>query len=404
MKKIISILILIYVTILMFYGLIIKVTLSNPILFKLKTVLPELVLLLIITISFMYVIKYKRFKLKDKILFLLLVYLIGLSIINIFTLPSVNGVICTIRDLILPIVTMYSLIQIEFNEKDINYIIKNFINIIVIFIVIGCVLACIQQLKGWEWTSKFYTNYIFYGFDPISKVKVWEGHGLLRTPSVTGNSVTFAFYSLVAYIMVKKHDIKLIKKYILLSMCIISILMSTSKTAIIILITISIIDIINKFKSYSKISILIFLSIITITLAIYMIQKDPGLMYSTFERFKVWSDTFKILNPINLIIPLSLFELNASSEGFLSFLDNTYLYFAYSIGVIGLAIVIRYVIKLISKYKHDNIVLEFLIIFVLASAFLNITQGRSYFSTFCVLIPIVTKSIDINNQYNKEYI
>lgn len=404
MKKIISILTLIYITVIMFYGLIIKVTFSNPFLFKIKTILPELILLIIITISFLYVIIYKRFKLKEKSLFLLLIYLVGLLIMNIFTKPSPNEIMYTIRDLILPILTMYSLIQVEFSEKEIQSIIKHIINIMIVFTISGCLLSCIQQINGWEWASKFYTNYTFYGLDPISKVKIWDAHGFLRCPSVTGNSVTFAFYSLTTYIIIKNYDMKLIKKTILLLMNIISILMSTSKTVIIILIIISILNLINKFKSYSKMSILILLSIITSIILVYMIQIDPGLIASTFERFEIWKDVLYVINPINLIIPLSLFKLNASSEGFLSFLDNTYLYFAYAIGFIGLVLIIRYIIELIIKYKNDKIIFELLIIFILASSFLNITQGRAYFAIFCIFIPITIKLTDIDKKHNKEYI
>ena len=197
---------------------------------------------------------------------------------------------------------------------------------------------------------------------------------------------------------------KLIKKTILLLMNIISILMSTSKTVIIILIIISILNLINKFKSYSKMSILILLSIITSIILVYMIQIDPGLIASTFERFEIWKDVLYVINPINLIIPLSLFKLNASSEGFLSFLDNTYLYFAYAIGFIGLVLIIRYIIELIIKYKNDKIIFELLIIFILASSFLNITQGRAYFAIFCIFIPITIKLTDIDKKHNKEYI
>ena len=404
MKKIISILILIYMLILVFYGLIIKFTLSNPLLFKIKTIVPEFILLSIIVISFMYVITYKKFKFKDKNLICIVVYLIGLVFMNIFTSPSFSGIMYTVRDLILPILTMYLLIQIDFNEKEIRYIIKSIISILTVFIIVGCLLSCVQQIKGWEWSAKFYTNYAFYGLDPISKVKIWDAHGLLRTPSVTGNSVTFGFYSLVSYILIKNSDMKLIPKIILLSMSIISMIMSTSKTVLVILVVLAILEVISKFNKYSKVSILIFMSTITSIIFAYIVQEDPGLIKSTFERFEIWKDTLIVLNPINLVVPLSLFTLNSSAEGFLSFLDNTYLYFGYATGIIGLILIIRYILNLIAKYKHNRSALELLITFILASSFLNITQGRAYFAIFCIFIPIVIKSIDINNKYNKEHI
>ena len=66
----------------------------------------------------------------------------------------------------------------------------------------GSILSIIEEMMGWEWTSKFYTGYSFYGTDPYSKIKVANSFGLLRVPGLTGNYSTFVLYSLIAIVII----------------------------------------------------------------------------------------------------------------------------------------------------------------------------------------------------------
>ncbi|MPN13030.1 hypothetical protein SDC9_160350 [bioreactor metagenome] len=171
MNNIISFSLTLYIFIIYFYGLITKFTINNKFLFSIKTILPEFLLMIIICISILIILKKGTYKIKNKYLFSLICYIGFIFIINLCMKPSIDEVAFVIRDLILPITVLFCLTQIDFNQEEIIKIINNLIRIFIIFTIIGFVLALIQRNMDWEWTSKFYTGYSFYGVDPNSKIK-----------------------------------------------------------------------------------------------------------------------------------------------------------------------------------------------------------------------------------------
>lgn len=392
-----------YIFYIFFYGIFIKLTINNPVLFELKTILPEVLLAAIVIIAGIVVIGNKKANIKGNNLFIFIVYILFVFVMNIFTNPSIDEISLVIRDLILPLLSFLAIYNLGLDNDDIDIIISSILKIFIVFTIFGFILALAQQLLGWEWSSKFYTGYSFYGQDPISKVVIRSGHGFLRVPSLTGQSVSFGFYNLVAFIFIMNILKKSWYKGVLLIMSIGSILLSTSKTAIIALLVVIFIQIINKFDKKTKSAIVSISPIFIVVLLFIGLKIDKNILFSIKDRFNLWTENLVLFNPIEFIIPLNLFNTtSASSTGFLSILDNTYLYFIISLGICGFILFMINIYNL-SKLKNldiNNKILKYVIlVFIISSFLINLTQGRAYFNVFCIIAPVLYLRSRNQNDY-----
>lgn len=396
MKSVIINLMLLYMSLILFYGLIIKITINNLFLFKLKTIMPEMILVCIIIIGIIRTLKEKGTHFKNKYMTMLVLYIIFVITANIFMITSIDEALFIFRDFIIPIFVFYILIQIDFNRNDITKFFEKFNKLLVIFVITGFLLGILQHFMGWEWTSNFYTGYQFYGLDELSKVKIWHANKYLRVPSITGNSATFGFYNLIAFVFIinSKENLKYRKIYA--SISVLNIFISTSKTPLIIALILIISKCTYNIKKEIKLAIVQLCLIMSIIFLIITIKYNPGILFSLQERIKFWKQSFHLISPITLLVPINLFQLTPISGNILSFIDNTYLYFLYSVGFVGLTMILGNIYiyyKNIIAYGYDNIARYIIIIFLISSLFLNVTQGRCYWSIFCMLLPICMQQI-----------
>ena len=160
-------LILVYLTYLFFYGIVIKFTVANDLLFLLKTYVPELILFVIVILS---VLKYNvRITYKALILAMYLAIVVILNyIVNGATIQSFYWW----RDLIIPFLSAIFISNIKFTTQEKGEFLRKLVFLAKCFLFLGFTLAVMQQVMGDQWTSKFYTGYSFYGQDPYSKVKI----------------------------------------------------------------------------------------------------------------------------------------------------------------------------------------------------------------------------------------
>lgn len=390
MENIIAICIPAYIFFTFFYGIIIKLTFKNSFIFSLKTIVPELLLIIIAMCGLTIIIK--ELKIRNKYTLNLWVYITLLFLMNLFVKPDMVAVFYLIRDIILPITIFFILTQIEFTYEVKDKIINRIIKVFILFIILGSILCIVQSIKGWEWSSKFYTGYPFYGTDPVSKIKIWESGRLLRTPSVTGNSAIFGVYSLITLVFVLKSNIKY--KHILLILNIMSLVLSTSKTPLIIAIFILFKNILKKYNKKMNIALYNIAALLMFILLLVILNKSPEILFSLKERVMFWNQLNTKLSMMNLAIPLELFGITSAAEGVLSFMDNTYLYFIYSTGLMGLVLVLVSVLSFYKAKENDYPIKEMIISFIILSMFTNITQGRSYFTIYVLLMPLIYSNKD----------
>lgn len=397
-KRILSIL-LAYFAIAFFYGIIIKITLWNDLLFSVKTFVPEL---LIVFVMLRCLISSRmRFQ---RWMILGMVYYVAVIVVSALFVKSASGALYVFRDFFLPVFAFIVLSNYDFSNAAKKYFMSRFVVLCKIFLILGCLLGILQMINGWEWTSRFYTGYSFYGTDPVSKVFISEFLGRVRAPGLTGNFVTFSYYGLVSCIAIIFAERTSRRKQLFYIMLEAGVLIATlNKTAIAVY---GVVLVFYLLKNTRKIIRYLATVLIAMVAMVYLAQNSQAdkIFFSLFDRFNIWQNLASYVNWFEILIPVNCLNYNAMAEGFLSFWDNTYFYLLFSQGIIGTVWIYwaSYKVYKANGYVHPHMknFFELLIVFLVASsAFNNITNGRSFFPIYLLLNSIYyTKRIAIHKE------
>lgn len=380
------------------YGIVVKVTMYNELLFNIKTYIPEILLFLSICLGL--VCRKVKISLDTVILS---VYLCFIALINIIIHGINEQCLYLTRDLYLPLFLFLLLRGLSFDDEAKEWFLKKIVTFCKAYLVVGFILAVLEQYMGWYWTSSFYTGYAFYGQDPLSKVRIAHNFGLLRVPSMSGNYATFGNYSVLAFCMVifGGEDKKSIKEVILWSLISMGcIVLSTNKSA---LFAYSIINmyilrkyiLIGNASLFSVLGYLIasLLIILSIALGMDATLNENSFLYSYYQRFDVWREIVNGVDAIEVIIPYNQFLYGSGAEGVFGFWDNTYIYLLFSIGIVGVLILSKIIYSLIKEQEKINrIAIPATIILLVLSLTTNITQGRAYLTIFLIIISLRLKT------------
>lgn len=391
-KNIIS-LCLIYIIYVFLYGIIIKITFSNSLLFHLKTYIPEMILLLIVLMDFLKNgVKVKSFSL------ILLGYSAIILFINLIIYGLNEQALYWLRDLYIPLVAFCCLLMINFSREGMKWFFSKITLFFKVYLVIGFMLALIQQIQGWEWASSFYTGYIFYGQDEVSKIKIAHNMGLLRAPSLSGNFATFGYYCLMAGIVIDASTRNFWKQLLWDIIALLCMVLATNKSAIVAFAVVLILRYTIDFRSKSiRINTFIYLFVISFVILTTMLIIDDGLLKNNifiglFARLDVWKEIVANTSILEIFIPYKQFMYGSGIEGGAGFFDNTYLYSLFTQGIIGTVLWIYMLSKVyITRMKNGNLVIrqyvyELTIALFVLGITVNITQGRGFFSPCLVLI------------------
>lgn len=376
MKKFILILINIYMVLIMFGGIIVKFCFGNIMLIEFKSMLPDIVLIFIIVMSIMEIIMKKNIKKTISIIEILIIFMSYIIVFNLNKVSSFENVLFVLRDTYLPMLACVLLSRIDFTDTDKIKTIKSLKIIFIIEIIFGFILALVQLNMGSEWTAKFYTGYFFYGIDPISGIKISHTNGMLRIPSVAGNSALFGFYNLIAYLFMKNFCKK--NKIMLSVIAIFNIILSTNKSVLVIIFIELFISISLKLKTYGKNLVLIIMGISIMIISIILYYINPDIYFSSYERLMYWKIIVLNLDIKNLLIPCKLFLIGAGSSGIYSVVDNSYIYFMLSYGLVGIILYIGAMILMLKKslILKNNIMISFLVAILYGGITTNIFQAR----------------------------
>lgn len=386
-----------YFIMLFFYGVIIKITFNNSILFQIKTFLPEIILFLICILAFLKRRKYKALGVITVLYFMIVLFL------NIFTSYSTPSFLMTFRDVYIPIITALFLSNIKMTKDEYKKFLDKMLIISFAAIICGFLLGIMQYIKGYEWASAWYTGYSFWGVDEKSSILIRTSGNHVRVPSIIGNNAKFAMYSLLQILFVfrRYHEMNVTKnkKMILILIMIlgvINIIISNNKTTIVILLFILFIHVLRKFNKKSKIIIAYITCLVVLGLCFYL-SVFTDFLLSFWDRFLQWSIIFELDLTYNLIIPVNLFNFAGNSvtiNSVLNYWDNTYLYIAFGYGILGLLLLLIWIVKLYndSLINNDNtgiVFVNYLTLFTLILAFTtSIVLGRAFFNVFIILIAL----------------
>lgn len=387
-----------YLAYIFFYGIIVKVTINNPVLFRIKTFVPDIILF-IIAIKTVFI---SKFKMNEKT-FILAFYLIVIVAVNYVIYGPVIQSFYWWRDLLVPFITCFFLSNVTFDESEIDFLLKKLNFLAKIFLVLGCILAIVEQIKGWKWTSSFYTGYVFYEIDPYSKIKIAHNMGILRAPSLTGNYSSFAFYSCFsAIVILANKDSNKLKKLFWSIVALINCALSTNKSALIVYSCIIVLMITESKRKTRKILNRIIITGIAIIVIAMVLNRYEGLnanaeFYTGFlNRIGIWNELFKSENIVNLIFPFKMFLYGSGGENELSFVDNIYIYILMAQGIWGFFLWARYIYyyyskALLSRLKYMRFIKYNMYYFLLVGITSNVIQGRGYFSFFMIILVLFSK-------------
>lgn len=394
----------IYFVMLFFYGILIKLTIWNPVLFDFKSFLPEIILIVIGIDLFT-----KKWKSLSGFYLFGALWFFCIIVINIVTIGlSEQTALYSFRDFYIPLFVAIFLSLYRFKKTNLDKFLKFLTILSAVYLIGGAVLGVVESLLGWEWASRFYTGYVFYGADAYSGVKISSDDGILRAPGLTGQSATFSFYALVAvFIIWSNRKTNILTKSLYTVLSIIIHLTTLNKTAIIGLVLILLFFLWKSVKSrnFKIISLVIFLALLM--LCVLGINVFLRIFPSFGERLDLWSGVLADANPLEYLIPFRSFFYGAGGEGFTSVLDNTYLYLLLAGGGIGLVWVCLFAFKLVKnnvQSRSYGVLFECLFLFLILSAVTtNITQGRAYFAIYFLLSALFnqykeTKSVVVTDR------
>lgn len=377
------------------YGIVVKLTFANSTLFVIKTYVPETILVLIAMLA---VLK-NGIKIK-KSAFLLLTYSVVVFLINICLHGLTEQAVYCIRDIYIPMAFFCFTTMIAVSNEGMQTFFVRLTRFFKIYLVVGLLLAVVQQIKGWEWSSTFYTGYSFYGQDPVSKVKIAHNFGLLRAPSLSGNFATFGYYCLIAVIFIDANSNKIWKRVLWDIITFACLILATNKSAIVAFAVIILLrtteGLRNKSARLNNLIIILIVGFIGLTTVLLVGDNSDGsnILTGVFARFDVWKNIFTAVSFIEAIFPYKQIMYGSGAEGGLGFWDNTYLYSLFTQGIIGTYLWVSLLRRAYrTRMRAGNIIIqhyiyELTIAFLVLGLTVNVTQGRGFLAPYLVLLGI----------------
>lgn len=386
---------LFYIIYIFLYGIVIKLTFSNSVLFQLKTFIPETILVLVVLLSsFRNGIKLKSFLLP------LLGYSIIVFLVNLAIYGLNQQVLYWIRDLYVPLVAFCFLLTVKFSSDGMQQFSTKLVFFFKLYLIAGLVLALVQQIQGWEWASSFYTGYTFYGQDEVSKIKIAHNMAMLRAPSLSGNFATFGYYCLIAAVFIDAKANSIWKKLFWDIIAVLCMFFATNKSAIVAFLVVltlrQTVNLRNRSKWLNNIILVLIAGFLGITTIMFLGDDSSGqnILISLYTRFDIWKNILADTSILETLFPYKQFMYGSGVEGGGGFFDNTYLYSLITQGIIGTLLWVYVLGKVYkSQMKFGNLmvrhyVYELTIALLVLGLTVNVTQGRGFLSSYLVLLAV----------------
>lgn len=320
-------------------------------------------------------------------------YTLTVCCISLFTVESVTSILGTIRDLLEPFVLISIVSSLELNDDEIDGLMKLIRNILGIFVFAGFGFALYQNIMGWEWTSKYFAGYSFYGTNSDESLRIaysWLGFKSLGT---TASAETFGFYNAFSILYVLFYGFRRrLVNILLIVLAILSILLSGMKTPL--LIAIVIIFAATFLPRYREAGVAGKICIVAVGIFafIYLVFGQGSWTESSmYARLVFWSQLFTLENMSNLLIPHNLYNFSAmaGNTGVLNFWDNAYFYLAFCLGIGGFIltiIVLRDKYRTIMAAERSRFIPYLYLFLALAGITTCIFLGRCVICTMFIVI------------------
>ena len=396
MRKLNKMLFVLYFIVLLFYGLFIKFLYGTQFLKYIK-LLPEIILVLFLITCF-FIAKEKRgFQLID---ISLLVVVVTICAISIFMNSSFSSIAVFIRDFFIPILSLILLRSLRLDKRMIKFYYKSLAYLSIIFLLSSLYFGYMQYTSSYEYTANWYTNKVFYGFDEVSSIKVSTADGRVRALGLVGSSAKYGFYSVFAFVFITLYYKRISYFIVSFPLALLNIWFSTNKSSLVCLFALGLLEILLIFyRGKHKLILGAFMLTFTVFGAIGYFVLNTDKFFSIQERFYLWG-SYDYIGFENAILGLDVFSYFGNENGWMSVIDNTYLFGFTSFGVVVFAFFIYYIAKQSLKTSY---LLFISVMFLLLGMTTNLFSGRCFFTIYCVIAGIESSKISYNHRIPKHY-
>ena len=327
----------------------------------------EFVTLFLVLYFFIFISK-NKFKLIDYLLFIIIISHIFISFIKD---NNITTFLLSFKETFL--LPLLLIVFYKIKDKTNNLLIIKWVKLLNI---LALIFTLINFTVGWEIFTSFFTGESFYGVNDHLNFKISTFYGIIRTPSIIGESAGYGFFSAISVFILFKDKSK--SRYFWLIISLLNVFFSISRSTYLFLLIFCFINILkdiknNKYKAVKKIVYYGILIIIIIPIIIMIINMQRAMIFSlesTTIRFSNWKNlNFDDINIFEIFFGKGFGSAGQSvKEGFIGTLDNLYLLLFFQIGVIGLFI--------FYSVLYVYLPLEIFLPFVFSSFFISLTQGE----------------------------
>ncbi len=393
MRKLNKLLFVVYFIILFFYGLFIKFLYGTAALKYIK-ILPEIILVLFL-ITCYFIAKEKRGF--QRIDISLLVVVISICAISIFNNSTFSSIAVFIRDFFIPFCCLILLRSLKFDKGMLHFYYKALAWISIIFLLSSIYFGYMQYSHTYEYTAKWYTKKIFYGYDELSSLNLTTSNGRVRAMGLVGNSAKYGFYSVFAFIFISLYYKKISYYLFGFAFALLNIWFSTNKSSLVCIFILAMLEFLLIFyKGKHRVILAVTMLVIAGLAAGGYLMLNIDKFFSIRERFELWTK-YDYITFENIIVGTNIFSYFGSENGWMSVIDNTYLFGFSSFGVVAFSFFIVYVAKLSTKTKYLTIIS---IMFLVIGLTTNLFSGRCFFPIYCVIAGLETSKISFVNKKN----
>ena len=309
--------------------------------------------------------------------FLLFLYFFFCSIFLVINYTSPESSYIAIREVFLLFILIYILNQVNITEKQWSVILK----IIFFLVILNIFFTILVFFTGWSNYTKLLVGESFWGIHKEYKFKFSDFVGvsfikLYRVPALIGESAALGHFGLISFFLLKDH-----KKYKFLSFfSLIIVALCFTRSVYVVLIVYYLLLGISSSKKFQKFVLYGFFLIPIIIFA--MIKYGLFDIKSLLMRFDYWNDLMVI--DFNFIYGGAIGSVGLASamDGFINVIDNYFLFLIFSIGVIGVILILAFLYEK-TRFKKD---LAFITIaFMVSGLFITLTQSLVFLSLYPLL-------------------
>ncbi|SHI70134.1 hypothetical protein [Algibacter luteus] len=376
----------------LFYGIIIQIIATQGIAtfnffkmfghWELKTILHPLSFFLILGIFSIKAIKRVAITPLDLLFFL---YLGATSIFLFFNVDSLKEGYLGFRDVYMLFVLIFIYNQIYLTRKQWNFMLK----FLFYLIIVNLFFVALTYILGPEKYMETLTGRFIWDMDPDYKFKItnFAGTKFWRTPGIVGEAGSLAYFSLLTFVLMDMDEKYKVKKYFALALT----FLCFTRNAYLVILLYIIIKFAFQKKNFVKIYLILKYSIPFIVLVvIYVAQLKLLSVKSVYYRINHWINDINV--PYNIFYGGAVGKSGAAvrGEGFAAILDNYYLLMLFSIGIIGILLMILFIYEKARPYRNLSI---FCISLSITAIFIVLTHGIP----FLVLFPLLFIKKDFEN-------